>query len=168
MTASDSLHSLLDHERLLFCVTDLVPIYKSVTSSASVVRWLALHSWTLDFWVLLWLNGWTHERTHLNWTLESMMCHRFITSRRPECRSPSQTVPLLFYVYPCYETCVNAVATLWFLEAYSLPRIRTLASLCLAMDYSAVQASCHNIQWPGKEAATSTMYLYRSCCTEPQ
>jgi hypothetical protein len=30
-------------------VTDLVLIYESVTSSASVVRWLALHSWTLNY-----------------------------------------------------------------------------------------------------------------------
>jgi hypothetical protein len=29
-------------------VTDLVLIYESVTSSASVVRWLTLHSWTLS------------------------------------------------------------------------------------------------------------------------
>jgi hypothetical protein len=37
-------------------VTDLVPIYESVTSSASsasVIRWLALHNWTLNFWILL-------------------------------------------------------------------------------------------------------------------
>jgi hypothetical protein len=40
----DSLHSSLDYERLLFTVTDLVLIYESVTSSASVVRWLTLHS----------------------------------------------------------------------------------------------------------------------------
>jgi hypothetical protein len=26
-TVSDSLHALLDYERLLFCVTDLVPVY---------------------------------------------------------------------------------------------------------------------------------------------
>jgi hypothetical protein len=43
MTVYDSLHSLLDYECLLFCVTDLVLIYESVTS-ASVVRWLTLHS----------------------------------------------------------------------------------------------------------------------------
>jgi hypothetical protein len=30
-------------------VTDLVLIYESVTSSASVVRWLTLHSWTLNY-----------------------------------------------------------------------------------------------------------------------
>jgi hypothetical protein len=46
-------------------VTDFVLIYESVTSSASVVRWLTLHSWTLNstqlnhwtaFWVLFRLN----------------------------------------------------------------------------------------------------------------
>jgi hypothetical protein len=43
-------------------VTDLVLVYESVTSSASVVRWLTLHSWTLNptqllnFWTLLLLN----------------------------------------------------------------------------------------------------------------
>jgi hypothetical protein len=44
MTVYDSLHSLLDYECLPSCKTDLVLIYESVTSLASVVRWLALHS----------------------------------------------------------------------------------------------------------------------------
>jgi hypothetical protein len=44
MAALDSLHSLLEYECLLFPVTDLVLINESVTSSASVVRWLTLHS----------------------------------------------------------------------------------------------------------------------------
>jgi hypothetical protein len=35
-------------------VTDLVPIYESVTSSASIVCW-TLNYWTA-FWILLWLN----------------------------------------------------------------------------------------------------------------
>jgi hypothetical protein len=34
-------------------VTDLVLIYESVTSSASVIRWLTLHSWTLNYWIIL-------------------------------------------------------------------------------------------------------------------
>jgi hypothetical protein len=34
-------------------VTDLVLIYESVTSSASVVRWLALYRRTFNFWILL-------------------------------------------------------------------------------------------------------------------
>jgi hypothetical protein len=44
MTLYGFLHSLLGYECLLFCVTDLGLIYESVTSSASVVRWLALYS----------------------------------------------------------------------------------------------------------------------------
>jgi hypothetical protein len=44
MTVYDSLHSLLDYECLPFCVTDLVLIYESATSSASGVRWLEHHS----------------------------------------------------------------------------------------------------------------------------
>jgi hypothetical protein len=34
--------------RVSYNVTDLVLIYESVTSSASVVHWLTLHSWTLN------------------------------------------------------------------------------------------------------------------------
>jgi hypothetical protein len=43
--------------------TDLVLIYESVTSSPSVVHWLTLHSWTLNFWILLRLtpNEFTNE-----------------------------------------------------------------------------------------------------------
>jgi hypothetical protein len=48
MAAEDLLHSLMDYECLLFCVIDLVLIYESVTSSASVVRWLTLHGWTMN------------------------------------------------------------------------------------------------------------------------
>jgi hypothetical protein len=47
-------------------VTDLVLIYKSVTSSASVVRWLTLNFWTLSFLQ----NDECRITTHLrmNWT----------------------------------------------------------------------------------------------------
>jgi hypothetical protein len=55
MTVYDWLHSLLDHECLPFCVTDLVHISELVTSSASVVRWLTLHSWTLNYWTTFWI-----------------------------------------------------------------------------------------------------------------
>jgi hypothetical protein len=65
----------LDYECLVSSlsstVTDLVLIYESVTSSASVVRWLTLHSWTLNstqllnFWTLLRLN-------HKSFTTESI------------------------------------------------------------------------------------------------
>jgi hypothetical protein len=43
MTVKDSLHSLLDYECLLFGLIDLVMIYESASSSASVSRWLTHH-----------------------------------------------------------------------------------------------------------------------------
>jgi hypothetical protein len=43
-------------------VTDFVLIYESVTCSASVVRWLTLHSWTLNTLMNAeWLNSLTNE-----------------------------------------------------------------------------------------------------------
>jgi hypothetical protein len=78
----DSLHSLLDYECLLFCVTDLVLIYESVTSSAFVARWLTLHSWTLDD---------SYERINHEWTF-------FYNSGRTEERPPPRTLrPLLSF-----------------------------------------------------------------------
>jgi hypothetical protein len=51
-------------------VTDLVLIYESVTSSASVFRWLTLHSWTL--------NSLTNESQWIyEWTL-------FVTQGEPK------------------------------------------------------------------------------------
>jgi hypothetical protein len=66
-------------------VTDLVLIYESVTSSASVVRWLTLHSWTLTFWILLRLTNPNHE-----WS-------PFYNSGRTEERAPPRTVRLLLF-----------------------------------------------------------------------
>jgi hypothetical protein len=56
-------------------VTDLVLIYESDTSSASVVHWLTLHSWTLNIWIPLRPNDWTHE-----WTLESIESESYVTT----------------------------------------------------------------------------------------
>jgi hypothetical protein len=64
--------SILNYEHLPFCVTDLVLIYESVTSLASVIRWLALHSWTFNFH--------TAAELRLSWNE--------LTSRRTECKSP--------------------------------------------------------------------------------
>jgi hypothetical protein len=63
MTVHDLLHSLLDHECLLFCITDLDLIYELVTSLASVVCWFALCSRTLN---LSWMNLWLTARTDLD------------------------------------------------------------------------------------------------------
>jgi hypothetical protein len=65
MAASDSLHSSLD-ECLLFCVTHLVLIYESVTSSASVFRWLTLHSWTVNSLTTDSLNSLTNDECLMN------------------------------------------------------------------------------------------------------
>jgi hypothetical protein len=43
----------------LTAVTDLVLIYKSVTSSAFAIHGLTLYSWTLNFCILLRPNDWT-------------------------------------------------------------------------------------------------------------
>jgi hypothetical protein len=40
---------------------------------------------------------------YFNVTLESNISHPFINSKRTECRSPSQTVSLLFSVYPLLQ-----------------------------------------------------------------
>jgi hypothetical protein len=62
-------------------VTDLVLIYESVTSSAFVVRWLTLHSWTLHYWTAFWtllrMNRWW-----INWTNPSSRVESSIMLRR--------------------------------------------------------------------------------------
>jgi hypothetical protein len=69
-------------------VTDLVLIYESVTSSASVVRWLTLHSWTLNSLTIE--SEWTHE-----WTLLQ-------NSRRTDERPPQPTVRVLVCSIRCH------------------------------------------------------------------
>jgi hypothetical protein len=91
-------------------VSDLVLIYESVTSSASVVRWLTLHSWTLSYWALLRRNHWNPLR---------MIPLSFIT--RGE-RTRDHHLEQFVCFIRCYETCVSLLATLWYLQACSLQR----------------------------------------------
>jgi hypothetical protein len=86
------------------------------------------------------------------WIFLRMNYDSFITSRRPEYRSPPRTVIILLllreYVFVnirCSGNVCQSVATLWPSAAYPLQRKRVLPSRCLAMDYSGFQASCHNI-----------------------
>jgi hypothetical protein len=83
---SNSLHSWLNYECLLFCVTDLVLIYELVTSSASAVRWFTLHSWTLNS---LTIGEWLNSR------MKTYECPLFCNSGRTEERPPPWTVRLL-------------------------------------------------------------------------
>jgi hypothetical protein len=89
-------------------VTDLVLIYESVTSSASVVRWLTLHSWTPNFWILLQL---THDGFSL--TNESRINYM-----------------------PFYNSVQNEDKTLLLtvhsILGVSIPRQRRLSRMCLA------------------------------------
>jgi hypothetical protein len=66
--------------RLSSTVTDLVLIYESVISSASVVGWLTLHSWTFS-----------SLPNDFQWTL-------LYNSRRTEERLPPRTIRLLLFV----------------------------------------------------------------------
>jgi hypothetical protein len=78
MTEQD-FHSLLDHDCLLFHCDWFDSDLRSVTSSASVVRWFALHSWTLNywtaFWILLRLNDW-----RMNSRIELSLVESYITT----------------------------------------------------------------------------------------
>jgi hypothetical protein len=58
-----------DALRVFSLLCDFVLISESVTSSASVVRWLTLHRWTLNFWILLRRNHWNPLRMPNDWTL---------------------------------------------------------------------------------------------------
>jgi hypothetical protein len=93
----------------------------------------------------LWISGWTNFR-------------------RTEYRSPSRRVgcPVLFSVSSvAMKTCDNLRATLWFIQAYSLPQKHVLSRRCLAKDCSAVllwlrtscvQSSFHNITKSRKQS----------------
>jgi hypothetical protein len=105
-------------------VTDLVLIYESVTSSASVVRWLTLHSWTL--------NSLTNE-PRLNYdSLATELSWTELTSRRTEYKSPSPTVRVLLCFIHCHGNVY--LASCWLAMDFricSLQRERVLPKRCL-------------------------------------
>jgi hypothetical protein len=57
-------------------VNELVPIYESVTSSASVASWLTLHRWTLNSLTNEWRNSWLSFLLRLPWTTTVLQCLR--------------------------------------------------------------------------------------------
>jgi hypothetical protein len=117
--------------------TDLVLIYESVISSASVVRWLTLNCLTNAEWR-------KSLATELSWTeLNSLMTAplrmnpeltSYITSGRTKYKSPYLTVPLLFCVYLFPRNV--CLASRWLAKDFrvcSFPRERVLPNRCLAM-----------------------------------
>jgi hypothetical protein len=100
-------------------VTDLVPIYESVNSSASVVRLLTLHSWTLNHDWLLFYESLTYEWLLVYEWLNDFRINyvSFYTSVRTEYMTLHLTARLLLRLFVGEGTC--------------------LPNRCLAMDYSA-------------------------------
>jgi hypothetical protein len=97
-------------------VTDLDLIYELVTSSASIVCWLTLHSWTLNSLTNDECQTTAHSSlSWMNWT------NSFITLRWTEYKvtmSYSSSVILLFCVYSlpwecAYQTVCSQNALLW-------------------------------------------------------
>jgi hypothetical protein len=109
----------------IFCssVTDLLLIYESITSSASAVRWLTLHCWTLSSTLLLnWAIQLPSEfsyywiRIHYLSPLHNFGMHRVEINI-------SNSSPVILFSFVAAETCVNFVTTLSFPQAYPLLRI---------------------------------------------
>jgi hypothetical protein len=110
MTVYDSLHSLLDYEHILFCVTYMVLIYELATSLASVVHWLAFHSWTLNFSPVDYDDFLTNEFMFLAFS----RVLTFITLGELNRDYHFKQLKLL-HAYPLLqEPCVNSVAMLRF------------------------------------------------------
>jgi hypothetical protein len=122
MTVSDSLHSLLGYEHLPLCDwlgSDLQISHLRITKD----EWRMKTHLRLNHWTPLPMT--THE------------CPLFYNSRRTEDSPPPRTFCLVIICFiRCYKTCVNVMATFWFLQAYLLLRNTLLESCCLAMDYS--------------------------------
>jgi hypothetical protein len=109
MVVKDSLPSSLDYDRLLFRVTDLVLIYESVTSSASVVRWLTLKYWNA-FWTIFYNAVWT------------------------EYKPPCLTVSVLFSFIRCHgNVCLASRWLTMDFRVCSFPRGCVLLNHCLAV-----------------------------------
>jgi hypothetical protein len=94
-------------------LTDLALIYETVTSSVSVVRWLPLHSWTLN-----WLTDALNDDCLSNELVDdcsttdsSNYVSSFYNSLRTADRTLSWIVHLLFRLFVVTGTCVNPVAT---------------------------------------------------------
>jgi hypothetical protein len=80
-------------------VTDFVLIYEPVTSSASVVvRWLTLHRWTLNFWILFYEND--DCLTNADWLTNQLRVFLYLGANRIQnATSTTRTVLLC--------SCVN-------------------------------------------------------------
>jgi hypothetical protein len=90
-------------------VTDLVLIYKSVTSSTSVVHWLTLHSWTLnrDWNLDLMTPVWLLRMTAVLRMLLELTNELFYNLRKTCKRPPPPTVCVLIRFICCHNNALT-------------------------------------------------------------
>jgi hypothetical protein len=115
MTVYDSPYSLLDCECLLIHCDE----WRTKNSCPHIEL-----PWKTSVCLSVWR---TSVKNLLDWT-------SFQADGESVTRPYSSSVVLFFI--RCRETFVSLMATLWFIQAYSLLRNVLLASRCLAMDYS--------------------------------
>jgi hypothetical protein len=94
-------------------VTDLVLIYESVTSSASVVRWLILHRWTLK-WTIEPISELSYDWTKRFHELTNELS--FITRGEPK---RDHHLEMFVCYYLCLATFYSATEVLPLLTALS-------------------------------------------------
>jgi hypothetical protein len=128
----------LSKTRFSSTVTDLVLIYESVTSSVYVVRWLTLHSWTLN------------SLTNADWlNSPELNCTLFLWLRG----EPNIDRHLEQFVYYCVYSLPRERACRTVVEQWIIPRlfvamgtcVNSVANCYLSMDHSGFQVSCQNI-----------------------
>jgi hypothetical protein len=115
-------------------VTDLVLIYESVTSSASVVLWLTLYCWTL--------NSLTND---FEWTHELTLLH---TSGWTEERSPPRTVRLLLFISSVATKCVCQSRG----NALISTKVFVATKRVFSEPFSSTGLFCHDVIWYGKRS----------------
>jgi hypothetical protein len=111
----------------------------------------------LTVMVLFLCGALSDERTSLSFVYAAGPCQRILSRVRvfwysrsyftvSDMRLPFSSPPTTRRVtVEVFDPASTRLVTLWFLQAYPLPRIRVLASRCLAMDYSGFHASYHSI-----------------------
>jgi hypothetical protein len=129
MTVYDSLHSLLDHERLLFHRDELPNQCSHIELRGTTSVWRISRDWNV-----------------LDWT--SFQVDRTLVTMSYS----SSVIPPFIY---CHETCVNLGATLWFIQACSLLQNALLENLCPAV----VINMCFPLIWVSFPVSQSQLNL---------
>jgi hypothetical protein len=121
-----------------FIVTDLVLIYESVTSSASAVRWLTLHSWTLN-----------HDCNLTDFSSTNDLWINYMPSFYTSVRTEYRTLPSTVHIIPCpsvaVQTRVNSAATNLLPSEPCVSKPLSSNGRLFWLHYSSFQASRHSL-----------------------